>query len=269
MTKRDVIGRAIGEETVWGVCPFDGLSLHACRALERLPREAKSVLVMLFPYRFEDGGERNLSRYACVPDYHTVVGAELRGVADRLAREFSPYRFEAFTDNSPLPEVYAAAVAGLGCIGDHGLLIHPTFGSYVFIGTIVTDMPIECKPLSDAPLCSHCGACAAACPSDHIRYKGNQCLSDITQKKGELTEEEQRLMKQNGLVWGCDRCQEACPHNQTAVIRPHPCFTAYEPMLLPPLPTDWKQKAYGWRGRAVLERNLKILGYVSDENSGH
>lgn len=101
------------------------------------------MLALLFPYRFpDDDPGRNLSRYACVEDYHQAGGRVLRALAEDLAILWPGRAFEPFLDNSPLPEVYAAALCGLGVVGDNGLLIHPRYGSYVFIGTIVTDAPL-------------------------------------------------------------------------------------------------------------------------------
>ena len=144
----------------YGVCDFAAVSerLLPCRAAARLPAGARRVLALLFPYRFpDDDPSRNLSRYACVEDYHQAGGRVLRALAEDLAI-LSPGRaFEPFLDNSPLPEVYAAALCGLGVVGDNGLLIHPRYGSYVFIGAIVTDAPLP--PTGGAvAACPHCGA---------------------------------------------------------------------------------------------------------------
>ncbi len=253
--------------TETGSCAFERVAGHLlpCRAMARLPDDARTVLVALFPYRFADEGQpRNLSRYACVPDYHDAAGAVLRTAAERMAAAL-PYRFESFLDNSPIPEVRAAVGAGLGVRGDNGLLLNPTFGSYVFIGCIVTDAPLPTYA-GESRGCRHCGACAAACPASCVGMTGKErrrrCLSDVTQRKGELTAEEIALMRRGGLVWGCDRCQEVCPYNRQAAVRPHPCFTAYAPYLTADdleAPHALKGKAYGWRGEAVVRRNLEIL----------
>lgn len=247
-----------------GFCLFDRLRdrLLPCRAASRLPEEATTVLTVLFPYRFPDSGSpRNLSRYACVPDYHIAAGTALENAAQQLKRMFPHVAFEPFIDNSPIPEVYTAALSGLGCIGDNGLLIHPQYGSYVFIGAIVTDLEL---PVQESPLreCLHCGACRARCPGTALSETGverDRCLSHISQKKGELSREEQSLLRQNGLVWGCDRCQEICPLNRTALVRPHACFSWYAPWMTPEDLELLKDKAYGWRGKSVPLRNWRLL----------
>ena len=248
-----------------GVCAFADVAnaLLPCRAAARLPANAARVLVMLFPYRFTDSGARNLSRYACVPDYHIAAGDWLRETAQELAAALPDWKFEPFIDNSPIPEVKAAALAGLGCIGDNGLLLHPQYGSWVFIGTIVTDAPLPC---SSAALryCPHCGRCAAACPGGCLpQGDRSTCLSAVSQRKGTLTPEEQARLRRNGLAWGCDTCQEVCPLNADTLCTPHPCFSAYRPLLTKADTAELSGKAYGWRGAAVPLRNLQIL----DEDS--
>jgi epoxyqueuosine reductase QueG len=245
----------------YGVCDFGELSDHliACRAMARVPKEAKSVIVCLFPYRFREDETRELSYYACVPDYHLAAGAVLEQLADNLQAAYPENAFVPFTDNSPIPEVYAAARAGLGMIGDHRLLIHPTFGSYVFIGEIVTDLQLPAAN-ADVCYCEHCGACSAACPGNCLPGDNRDtCVSAVSQKKGELTAAEAALLKAGGLVWGCDRCQEACPHNLSASTAPHPCFTDYTPALLPPDHPQFSTRAYAWRGKTVPYRNQELL----------
>ena len=259
------LARAFSENgvTAWGVCAFDAVRdrLLPCRAATRLPKEAQSVILALFPYRFpEDGAPRNLSRYAAVNDYHVAALAVMERVADALRQTGA--EAAVFCDNSPIPEVAAAATAGLGVIGENGLLLNDTFGSYVFIAEIVTDLPLPATG-QHAARCCGCGRCAAACPAKCVGAadKPTRCLSAITQKKGDLTEEEARLVKDGGLVWGCDRCQEVCPHNAAAEIAPHPCFTEYTPWLSAADldRADLRKKPYGWRGAAVVRRNLEIV----------
>lgn len=253
-----------------GFCPFSAVAdrLLPCRAADRLPENSRSVVAALFPYRMKDTGKRNLSRYACVPDYHTAAGRVLQAASAALSAAFPQARFEAFIDNSPILEVYAAAIAGLGRIGDNGLLLHPQFGSWVFIGCIVTDLDVGAKAMEPSG-CLHCGACGRNCPSRCVGAadKPSRCLSAITQKKGELTASKAALLAQSPLIWGCDACQESCPLNRGTSVAPHPCFaadaSAHEGWLdretLDSMDRDTlRGHAYGWRGRAVLERNLQL-----------
>lgn len=258
MTFNEIMRRFVPDH---GICDFEKIRPHliACRAIDRVPKNAKSIIMCVFPYRFPEDGRRELSHYACVPDYHAVAGAVLQAAAQALKNAFPTFEFVPFTDNSPIPEVHAAARAGLGSIGDNRLLIHPAYGSYVFLGEIITDMEI---PPTNAPItyCEHCGACAAACPGNCLPGDDRaHCVSAISQKKGDLTEEEIALLRKGGLIWGCDTCQEVCPHNQHAKIDPHPCFTDYTPTLLEPDDPLFPTRAYAWRGKAVPYRNKALL----------
>ncbi len=247
-----------GKET-FGICSFADVrdKLLACAAKKRLPVDAKSILLYVFPYRFPETEERQLSFYACVPDYHKAAGSVLNGMAAALKSAYPAYQFVPFIDNSPIPEVYAAAKAGLGVVGKNGLLIHPAYGSYVFIGEIVTDMPLKTTG-GEIQTCCDCGACVQACHGGCLPDSRDTCVSAITQKKGELTTEEIALIKKNGLVWGCDRCQEVCPHNKDAKISPHPCFDTFTPCFIENDP-NFADRAYAWRGEAVIRRNIEIL----------
>lgn len=249
---------------VFGGCPFAPLRpfLIGCRAKARLPESAASVLVALFPYALEEhayqGG--NLSRYAAVGDYHEIVPRYLERAAARLRQAFPGEQFEAFSDNSPIPEVRAAALAGLGCIGQNGLLIHESYGSWVFIGEIVTTLPLQFPPHA-LQTCLRCGRCAQACPTGALTQVGpdrSKCLSAISQKKGALTEEEAEYIRRTGCAWGCDVCQAVCPMNAGAIRQPLPEFTrTFQPNAAANGPLEGR--AYAWRGRAVIERNLALL----------
>lgn len=249
---------------VVGACSFAPLRpflLH-CRAEKRLPQGAKSVIVALFPYSMEAeayaGG--NLSRYACVRDYHEIVPQYLNRAADQLRALFPGEQFEAFADNSPIPEVRAAALAGLGRIGRNGLLIHERYGSWVFIGELVTTLSLElplCGPLS----CLDCGRCLLSCPAGALTAAGlnrQKCLSAVTQRKGELGERERERIRSTGCAWGCDICQIVCPMNDGVLTRPLPEFEeTFRPAAEPGGPLEGR--AYAWRGRKVIERNLCLL----------
>ena len=243
----------------YGICPFEPLRerLRSCWAAARLPQSARSVIVCLFPYFTH--GKGNLSRYAAVPDYHQVAGGLLEQAAAELKQAFPGKQFVAFTDNSPIPEVYAACVAGLGVLGRHGLLITPVFGSYVFIGEIVTDQafPAEAHPLRECP---GCGACERACPTGAAGISGDKgaCLSAVTQKKGDLSPAEAQMIRESGCIWGCDLCQEACPLNRDTPQTSLPGFLSdIRKSFNPGDPLEGR--AFGWRGRAVIERNARLL----------
>lgn len=236
-----------------GFCAFEQVApfLLDCRARRRLPERAKTVICCIFPYKVHQHPPRDISRYAAVPDYHGICLPMLQSAAAALAARFPQNRFEPFCDNSPVPEVYAAACAGLGVRGDNGLLITPRFGSFVFLGEIVTDLEIPCE--NRFARCPGCGKCAAACPRG-----GLDCLSAVTQKKGELSVSERAALRENRLLWGCDRCAEVCPLNRTAACTGLDVFRAgYRDTYTEN--EDITGRAYAWRGEACIRRNYANL----------
>ncbi len=251
---------------VYGFCPFDKIkdSLIDCRAKSRIPQNTKSVIVALFPYNLGEAAYEgsNISKYAVVPDYHDTIGLILQEMCNRLKSAYPDDEFIAFTDNSPIPEVKAAIHAGLGVRGLNGLFITPDYGSWVFIGEIVSTREYNYPQLTDEELvCIKCGKCVNACPTHAISDNGidtQKCLSFITQKKGELTPEQELLIKNSGCAWGCDICQNVCPMNKSVKTEPLEIFKNGAE-LTAETDGDISDRAYAWRGKSVIERNLKIL----------
>lgn len=247
----------------------DALLLPGVRSRNRLPAQPKSVIVRAFGYAVGDFPRRNLSLYAMLPDYHEVVLSLLQKDCDALQEKFPGHCFVPFCDASPIDEVQAAVCAGLGSLGKNGLLLQKDYGSLCFLGEIVTDLALS--PGKAEPPCCGCGACIAACPTGALTAQGldkTRCLSHLTQKKGALTEEETALIRSGALVWGCDRCTLACPLNRHAKKTSIEAFLRdVKPVLTPDnLDRMMKNRAFAWRGRAVLERNLAILTAENTQN---
>lgn len=253
-----------GISPLWGICGFSEIknSLIECRAKSRLPENAKSVIVACFPYLLDEENYKgcNISKYAVVADYHCVALSRLQKACQALKELFPEEEFSVFADNSPIPEIRAACHAGLGVRGMNSLLITEEYGSYVFIGEIVTSLELKAKN-AEIRSCSECGRCLEKCPAKAINKNGidtEKCLSAITQKKGCLSEAEKKLMLECGCVWGCDICQDVCPMNRNAAL------TKIEEFLLSPVPvltahTNLEGRAYEWRGPKVIKRNLSVL----------
>ncbi len=249
---------------LWGICSFEKIksSLIECRAKSRLPENAKSVIVVCFPYLLpkENYRNSNISKYAVVTDYHSVALNRLQTACDKFKELFPDDEFVCFADNSPIPEVSAACLAGLGVRGLNSLLITEEYGSYVFIGEIVTSLELETQNREIKP-CTECGKCIEKCPAKALDGKGvntEKCLSAITQKKGILSPEEESLMKECGCVWGCDICQDICPMNKNAAVTEINEFLSSSVPVLTSQ-TEIEGRAYEWRGKKVIERNLNLF----------
>lgn len=255
-----------------GVCRLSDLILTAEQRerIERLCPNAQAAAVVLFPYLVRGGDpHRTLSRYACGRDYHAVIRDALAPLCERLAEQF-PYRFLPLADASPLPEVQCAAVSGAGFPGDNHLIFDREYGSYVFIGTILTDAPLEpTAPSTES--CLHCGACRRACPLGALTDAGvdeHLCLSALTQYKGQPDEQQTAALARHPLIWGCDTCSDVCPLNRTARETGLLDFWENRIETLTPEQLDgltrrqfserFPDRAFTWRGPAPLVRNLKL-----------
>ena len=255
----------------FGICDYRGISeFLPCRNREWIPRDARSVIVCAFPYYTGEHPGADVCKYAMVPDYHRVVREILNGAAAELEQVFSA-SFVGFTDVSALPEKQCALAAGLGFPGINGLVIHPQYGTFYVIGELVTD---HLFPF-DVPMtarCLQCGACIRACPVGAISREGidyGRCLSEVTQRKGELTQAEQEKITENGLMWGCDCCQNCCPHNRDLPLTYLTGFSGdVEPLVTREnLNALCKTRAFGYKGKTLLKRNLALIGYGEPEES--
>lgn len=267
---------ACGTLSYASLAPF--MSSRARTQAETLCPGAAGVIVAAFPY-FAGHRAGNLALYARGLDYHIAIPSRLASAAETLRAAYPGRRFVPGADNSPLPEKQAARLAGIGLVGRHTLIICPPYGSYVFLGTLLTDLPLSGPP-SPSPSCAGCGRCASACPSGALSYENGRpvlspgrCLSRLSQKKGRLAPQEERLLAAHPYAWGCDLCQNACPWNQEARLSPLPELTGQVPAapylsdltdaLLSSLDEAAFQSRYGnrafaWRGVSVLKRNLSL-----------
>lgn len=240
----------------YGAVGMDRCRIVNQRLMNKLDFTPENVILMLIPYYPGDSDDRIVSLYAVPRDYHTFVADLCRNMIKNLEVFFSQAHFACFSDVSPISETYAAAMAGLGRVGDNGMLINEKYGTYVFIGGIFTDYFPECTP-REVEGCEHCGACKAACPTGALDGRG-ECLSKITQTKGELSPENIALMRKYNTAWGCDLCQTSCPHNRTPKLSPFDYFRT-ELVYSPDVGCKIDDRAYNWKGQACIDRNIKII----------
>lgn len=261
---------------------FAALPLSACRVtkpylLERAGITSGSAVILAVPYFTPAcaSPERNLSAYAVGYNYHAFFDALFEELLPLLKERYPEHRFAGFADHSPIAEIEAASRAGLGVIGKNGLLLTERYSSYVFLGELLTDAPLP-YTLVEPRFCESCGLCQKICPMEKI----GTCLSALTQKKGELDEAEIVALRRYGSCWGCDLCQQVCPHTVRAIqsgsiYTPIPYFHENN---MPKLTLDildameedeFQKRAYSWRKRETIRRNLLLLQEKDEKGEHH
>ncbi|PKK39065.1 Epoxyqueuosine (oQ) reductase QueG [Clostridiaceae bacterium JG1575] len=251
---------------------FEASSGDLAKDLQAVVPDGSKILSIAFPYAHDlNWEESHFSIYARSLDYHEVLTAYLARIAQWITDE--GYCAQTFRDSNPLPERLIACLAGVGYVGRNNTLITKDYGSFVFLGEVVTDYPLRPSSVGRLPgdhsLCGSCRACQKACPAG-ILIDGftdsSRCLSYVSQKK-ELAEEE--IQKLQGRLFGCDTCLRVCPKNQGRSGTGLPEFQVLEYMAHPDLlelaqlsRATFREKyaitSAGWRGKTVLARNALI-----------
>lgn len=235
-------------------------------------KDMKSAIVFGISYNKGDkvyskakSDEVYLSSYCWGKDYHVVLKQKLEEIKKIIV--LNKGKAKIFVDNNELDERFLAREAGLGFFGLNNLLINEKFGSYFFIGIILTDLIFEYDERNDKK-CFMCGKCIEACPTGAINNSGvldgKKCLSYLTQKKV-LTESEEKSF--NKSIFGCDICSLVCPHNYNLKSTNNFKFTGIELIKINEFKklseeefnSIYKDNACFWRGKKVLDRNIEIV----------
>ena len=176
----------------------------------------------------------NISVYARSKDYHDILKGQLKQLAGQLVAK-TGWQVKVFVDTAPLMEKPLAMQAGLGWQGKHTNLVAKDFGSWFFLGTILTDgeMP-EDTPMSDH--CGRCQACLDICPTKAFpapyQLDARRCISYLTiEHKGPIDRALRPLM--GNRIFGCDDCLAVCPWNKFAEAASHPKLQAKQGTNLP------------------------------------
>ena len=211
-------------------------------------------------------------------DYHYVLQDKLDRLAKGIEELTADFEYKGMVDTGALVDTAVAQRAGIGFIGKNGLVISKEFGSYMFLGELITNLDIE----PDQPVdygCGDCNRCVTACPTSCLIGDGSmnakRCLSFQTQDKGVMDLEFRKKIKT--VIYGCDICQICCPYNKGL---DNPLATEIDPELSHPelLPFlelsngQFKEKfghvAGSWRGKNILQRNAIIaLANANDRSA--
>jgi epoxyqueuosine reductase len=241
----------------------------------KLVEGAKSVISVIlnyYPSKIQrDPAAPVISKYAYGDDYHEIIRQKLKLLLHYINETVSPAKGRTFVDSAPVLDRAWAAKAGLGWIGKNTNLISPDTGSFVFIGSLIIDIPLQYdSPVND--LCSDCNRCIRACPTGAIIkphvLDARKCISYLTiENKGDIdTGFRDRF---GNRVFGCDICQDVCPWNRQVPHR----VVEFDPLpqLLDMTREDWyhmDEQQYGkiFKNSAVkrakyngIKRNLDFI----------
>lgn len=238
---------------------------------------AKSIISAAMPYigkrEAEDGKARvTISMGAVGEDYHISLKRILEEMALSLKEAFG-CECMVFVDTGPLSDRAVAVKAGIGYIGKNGSLVAKNGGSGVFLGYILTDLDLE-ESERTFESCGGCKMCLKSCPTKAITengFKMERCISYITQKKGDLTPEEMRLMGKN--IYGCDVCHALCPKTRVidksfSLEETNPCGKWVLSLGNREFKEIFGKTALSFRGRSIIRRNtLCALANIGTEES--
>ncbi|HLI29444.1 MAG TPA: tRNA epoxyqueuosine(34) reductase QueG, partial [Chloroflexota bacterium] len=248
---------------------------RACDPAALLPG-ARSFIAVGIGYRPADeprgapapapaGGGR-IARYARGRDYHDVLKRKLwalvRWLEERLGR---PVAARVFVDDGPCPDRAVAQRAGLGFFGKHTNLLTRTHGSYVLLGSVLTDVPLPPDPPAIGD-CGSCTLCLDACPTGALPapyvVDSARCISYLTiEHRGPIPEALRPLVGDH--LFGCDICQEVCPWNRLAAPSREPAFAAAAgagAALDPATVLAWDEATYRTRLRGSPLKRAKWQG---------
>lgn len=192
---------------------------------QRIDREAFRVVVVLENYyatdQPADTEPPRIAKYARGEDYHGTMLERLERLADFL-RQNGAKVARPYADTGPVPERELAQRAGLGWIGKNSLLIRPETGSFCFIGTVFTDLPLAVDPPFELDRCGSCTRCLEACPTEAFVaprvLDATQCIAYLTIEHRGLIPEA-LVPKLDGWAFGCDVCQDVCPWNERFAVQ--------------------------------------------------
>lgn len=217
-------------------------------------------------YRFQG----KLSKSTWGIDYHRVLNQRINELIFEISK-FVDFNYKAYVDTGPLIERELANKSGIGYYGKNCSIINQDYGSFIFLGYILTDLAIEPNREESASQCGSCNLCIRACPTNALvgPYKLNtrRCISYLTQTRDDIPIP---LRKKMGInIYGCDTCQSVCPKNKEVKFSNEKQFIPYITKgymdieeILKISNREFRDKygsmAGSWRGRNILKRNSII-----------
>jgi epoxyqueuosine reductase len=213
-------------------------------------------------------------------DYHGILRERLKKLEAFILERVPSAQVKSMVDTGELADRAVAERAGIGWSGKNCAIITPEFGSYVYLGEMITNIPFP----PDEPIeerCGTCTKCIEACPTGALVQGGQlnaqRCIAFLTQTKGFLADEFRD--KIGNRLYGCDTCQTVCPENKGKDFHLHPEMEP-DPELVKPLlkpllrmtNREFKEKfghmSGSWRGKKPIQRNaILALAHFKDRTA--
>jgi len=207
---------------------------------------AKSVITLLlnyYPAEKQNEDSLQVSKYAYGRDYHEVIREKLHKLMAMIKGSIGEIQGRGFVDSAPVLERAWALRSGLGWIGRNGNLLTREAGSFFFIATLITDLPLQYDDPFAKDYCGTCRRCIDACPTDAIMENkvvdGSKCISYFTIELKDKLIPAEMSNKFDDWFFGCDTCQDVCPWNRFAEPTKETEFSPI-PELLNFTTTDWE-----------------------------
>ncbi len=248
---------------------------------------AESIIsiAVAYPSKMTDApkgkkGERRgmFCRASWGTDYHTVLREKLALLEVFLHERSSEVKTRSMVDTGELADRAVAERAGIGWSAKNCSIITPEFGSYVYLGEMITNLPFEPDvPMEDQ--CGDCTLCLDACPTGALIQGGQlnaqRCIAFLTQTKQPIPEEFRKEV--GNRIYGCDTCQTVCPKNKRKYNLEQESFVPeaelVKPLLQPILKLSNRQfkgtfghMSGSWRGKNPIQRNaILALAHFKEE----
>lgn len=251
--------------------------------------EAVSIIAIAiaYPSKMKDapqgvkGARRGIfSRSSWGKDYHAALRERLTLLEAFIAAHYPDARMRSMVDTGELSDRAVAERAGIGWSAKNTSIITPEFGSYVYLGEMITNIPFRFDEAMEDQ-CGDCRLCIDVCPTGAIveggQLNAQRCISFLTQTKGFLPDEFRTII--GNRLYGCDTCQTVCPKNKRKANGIHPEFEPDPEIakpLLEPLLTisnrEFKSKfgyvSGSWRGKKPIQRNaILALAHFKEESA--
>lgn len=251
--------------------------------------EAKSIIAiaLAYPSKMKDAPRSTkearrgiFCRASWGRDYHDILRERLKKLEDFILAKVPNAKVKSMVDTGELADRAVAERAGIGWSGKNCSIITPEFGSYVYLGEMITTIPFP----PDVPIENRCGTCTKcieACPTGALVQGGQlnaqRCIAFLTQTKGFLADEFRD--KIGNRLYGCDTCQTVCPENKGKDFHLHPEMEpdpeVVKPLLKPLLHItnrEFKEKfgltSGSWRGKKPIQRNaILALAHYKDKTA--